>query len=194
MAQAQNGSANIFASMPFIPYKIVTALMENDDFCKLIYYNTMDALDKPDLTDTQKRDLIWDGDANRTDKFNIFLTNVQPNEEVENRTIMKVYRFNSDPDNLFISTVCYRFDVLFGSKIPLVRYQGIPCNRGDVIEMEIMKTLNGKDVAGVGCLQFNSRLSTLANSYTGVGNNYTFTGLTIIMATQIADERPNSCQ
>lgn len=187
-------NANIFTSMPLIPYKIIMALMENDNFCKLIYYNTMDALDKPALTDTQKRDLIWDGDANRTDKFNIFLTNVQPNEEIENRTIMKLYRYDSDPDNLHLSTVCYRFDILFGSKIPLVHYQGVPCNRGDVIEMEIMRSLNGKDVAGVGFLQYNSQLSTLANSHVGIGNNYTFTGLTIVMATQIADERPATCQ
>ena len=86
-------NANIFTSMPFIPYKIAMALMDNDNFCKLIYYNTMDALDQPNLTEEQKRGLLWDGDITRTDKFNIFLTNVQPNEEIENRTIMKLYRY-----------------------------------------------------------------------------------------------------
>lgn len=187
------GQANIFTSMPFIPYKIIMALMENDNFCKLLYYNTMDALSKPNLTDTQKRDLIWNGDITRTDDFNIFLTNVQPNEEIENRTIMKLYRYDSDPINLFRAVVCYRFDVLFGSKIPLVYYQGVPCNRGDVIEMEIMRSLNNQDVAGVGLLQYNAGLSNLSTSRVGIGNNYTFTGLTIVMATEIIDERSNSC-
>ena len=71
-----NMSANIFSSMPFIPYKIVMALMENENFCKLIYYNTMDALSQPNLTIEQKQALIWDGDKDRMDHYNIFLTNI----------------------------------------------------------------------------------------------------------------------
>ena len=187
------GQANTFSSMPKIPYKIVTALMGNNNFCKLIYYNTKDALSKPNLTEEQKRSLIWDGDANRTDKFNIFLTNVQPNEEIENRTVMKLYRADTDPENLFRAVLAYRFDVLFGSKIPLVDYDGVPCNRGDLIEMEIMTTLNNQDVAGVGRLQYNADLSNLAGSHVGIGNNYTFTGISIVMATQILDERTETC-
>lgn len=187
-------NANIFTSMPFIPYKIVMALMDNDNFCKLIYYNTMDALDQPNLTEEQKRGLLWDGDITRTDKFNIFLTNVQPNEEIENRTIMKLYRYDTDPSNLLKATVSYKFDILYGSKIPLVYYNGIPCNRGDVIEMEIMKSLNNQDVGGIGLLQYNSRLSALAGSHIGIGNNYTFTGLTIVMSTIISDTKDSECQ
>jgi hypothetical protein len=153
----------------------------------------MDALDRPNLTIEQKRSLIWDGDIDRTDKFNIFLTNVQPNEEIDNRTVMKIYRYQSDPRNNVRAVVSYRFDILFGSKIPLVKLNGITCNRGDVIEMEIMRTLNGEDVAGVGFLQYYERLSALCNSRMGIGNNYTFTGLTIIMATQIADTDIGIC-
>ena len=189
--QAQN---NKFSTMPYIPFKIVMALLDNDNFCKLIYYNTMDALDKPNLTIEQKRALIWDGNIDRTDKFNIFLTNVQPNEEIDNRTVLKVYKYQTAPSNNVRAVLSYRFDLLFGSKIPLVKLNGITCNRGDVIEMEIMKTLNGEDVAGVGFLQYDERLSALCSSRVGIGNNYTFTGLTIVMATQVADvEQPSIC-
>jgi hypothetical protein len=189
--QAQN---NKFSTMPYIPFKIVMALLDNDNFCKLIYYNTMDALDKPNLTIEQKRALIWDGNIDRTDKFNIFLTNVQPNEEIDNRTVLKIYRYQTAPSNNVRAVLSYRFDLLFGSKIPLVKLNGITCNRGDVIEMEIMKTLNGEDVAGVGFLQYDERLSALCSSRVGIGNNYTFTGLTIVMATQVADvEQPSIC-
>lgn len=187
-----NAINNKFLSMPFIPFKIVMALLENDNFCKLIYYNTIDALDRPDLTIAQKRAMIWDGQDDM-EHYNIFLTNVQPNEETENRTIMKVYRYVTDPINRNIATVAYAFDILFGSKIPLVRYNGITCNRGDVIEMEIMRTLNGEDVAGVGYLQYDNDLTALCRSRVGVGNNYTFTGLSIIMATQIADAEGSGC-
>lgn len=187
------GQANLFTSMPTIPYKIIMALMENDDFCKLIYYNGMDALDKPNLTLKQKSEMIWNGDANRTDEFNIFLTNVQPNEEISERTILKLYNYNTDPKTLFKAVVSYRFDFLIGSKIPLVYYQGVPCNRADVIEMEVMKTLNNQDVAGVGNLQFNDDLDPLVRSFSGIGNNYTFTGRTIIMSTQIMDTGDSIC-
>ena len=187
-----NAINNKFLSMTFIPFKIVMALLENDNFCKLIYYNTIDALDRPDLTIAQKRAMIWDGQDDM-EHYNIFLTNVQPNEETENRTVMKVYRYVTDPINRNIATVAYAFDILFGSKIPLVRYNGITCNRGDVIEMEIMRTLNGEDVAGVGYLQYDNDLTALCRSRVGVGNNYTFTGLSIIMATQIADAEGSGC-
>ena len=169
------------------------ALLENDNFCKLIYYNTMDALDKPNLTIEQKRGLIWDGSKDRMDNYNIFLTNVQPNEEIDNRTIMKVYRYTNDPVTNVRAVVTYAFDILFGSKIPLVKYKGITCNRGDVIEMEIMRTLNGQDVAGVGYMQFNDDLTALCRSSVGVGNNYTFTGVTIVMATQLMDYEDGDC-
>lgn len=186
--------ANVFTTMPLIPYRIIMALMENDNFCKLMYYNTINALDKPALTIEQKQKLIWDGIEDHMENSNIFITNVQPNEEFENRTILKCYKYETMPNDLILSTLNYKFDVLFGSKIPIVNYQGIPCNRGDLIEMEIMRSLNGQDVAGVGFLQFNQDLSALCNSRVGIGNNYTFTGLTIIMATQLADIRTGVCQ
>ena len=181
--------ANIFTSMPYIPYRIVMALIENDDFCKLVYYNTMDALEQPNLTDEQKRNLIWNGDVTRTDKYHIFLTNVQPNEEIENRCVIKIYNSHIDPDNLYGAVANFRFDILFGSKIPLVYADGIPCNRGDLIEREIMRSLNDEDCAGVGHLQYNGELSNLCGSATGIGNNYTYTGRTVVMATMIYDDK-----
>lgn len=183
---------NKFSSMPYIPFKIIMALLENDNFCKLLYYNTMDALDKPNLTISQKRALVWDGQDDM-DNYHIFMTNVQPNEEISNRTIVKIYRYNTEPIHRVNAVVAYAFDILFGSKIPLVKYNGITCNRGDVIEAEIMKTLNGEDVAGVGFLQYNSELTGLCRSRVGIGNNYTFTGVSIVMATNIMDYKEDGC-
>ena len=187
--QAQN---NKFTSIPYIPYKIIMALLTNDNLCKLLYYPTKDALDKPNLTMEQKLSMIWTGQDNMQD-YNIFMTNVQPNEETVNRTILRVYRYNTYPENNVRAVVANAFDLLFGSKIPLVVYNGVTCNRGDVIEMEIMRTLNGEDVAGVGFLQYDARLTSLCRSQVGIGNNYTFTGISIIMATQVADIEQRVC-
>ena len=65
-----------------------------------------------------------------------------------------------------------------------MEYNGLPCNRGDVFESELMQTLNGIDVAGVGLLQFNHGLSTLSRSGMNLGNNKTFSGISIVMAVQ----------
>lgn len=162
------------------------ALLENDNLFKLIYYDTSNALSQPDLTVEQKLAMLWKGE-DRMEDYNIFLTNIQPNEELESKVLLKIYRYHMSPINPRIATVAYRFDVLYGSKTPLVESNGITCNRGDLIEMEIMQTLNGKDVAGVGLLQYNYGLSRYCNSEVGIGNNYTFTGLSIVMATQISD-------
>lgn len=177
---------NKFTSLPFIPYRIIVALMKNDNFFKLLKYNTYDALSKPNLTDDEKAEMICKDDNNMHD-FNIFLTNIEPNELVKSKTILKLYRYDTMPDNGFLSTICYKFDILYGTKNAMVDYEGVPCARVDVMEMELMKTLNGADVAGVGLLQFNHELSRLSRSTLNIGNNYTFTGTSIIMATQLAD-------
>ena len=61
------------------------------------------------------------------------------------------------------------------------------------MEMEIMKSLNGEDVAGVGYLQYNDELTSLCGSQVGIGNNYTFTGLSIIFGTFILDTENGGC-
>lgn len=179
-------SFNKFLTLPFIPYRIVVALTQNDNFFKLLKYNTYNALSMPNLTEDEKLQLICK-DFDDMHNYNIFLTNVEPNELVNSKTILKLYRYDTLPINYIVSTVSYRFDILYGTKNALVDYQGVPCPRVDVMEMELMKTLNGADVAGVGKLQFNHDLSRLCRSTLNIGNNYTFTGTSIVMATQLAD-------
>ncbi len=179
-------SFNKFTSLPFVPYRIVVKLTENDNFFKLLKYNTYDALSMPNLTEDEKLELICK-DFDDMHNFNIFLTNIEPNELVSSKTILKLYRYDTLPDNYVISTISYKFDILYGTKNALVDYQGVPCPRVDVMEMELMKTLNGADVAGVGKLQFNHDLSRLCRSTLNIGNNYTFTGTSIVMATQLSD-------
>ena len=177
---------NTFSTMPYIPYKRVMALVENNNLFKLLYYPTKDALSQPNLTLEQKVNMIWNG-QDRTDDYTIFLTNIQPNLETISRPVLKIYRYDTLPKTYTTAVISYEFDILFGTKIPMVDYNGVPCNRGDLIEMELMKSLNGQDVAGVGYLQYNHQLSTLDRSRIGIGNNSTFTGYYFIMSTIYTD-------
>lgn len=177
---------NKFNSIPYTPYKIALALVENDNLCKLLYYNTYDALNQPNLTYDQKVGMIWNNNDQMQD-YHIYLTNTNANIMTNANTLLQCYRYNTKPINTVVATLCYRFDFLFGSKTAMVEYNGYPCNRGDVFEMELMNTLNGEDVAGVGFLQYNRGLSALCGSDVGIGNNETFTGVTVVMATQNGD-------
>ncbi len=183
---------NKFTGLPFIPYRIVEALTENENLFKLLKYNTYDCLSAENLTLDEKLAMVWK-DQPEMEEYHIFLTNIEANELSDSKTFLKIYKYDMLPDNAVLATVAYKFDVLYGTKNALVDYQGVPCNRGDVIEMELMKTLNGADVAGVGLMQFNHELSRLSRSMMTIGNNDTFTGTTIVMATQLADIGVDGC-
>lgn len=184
---------NQFTSMPFYVYRIIERLIENDNICKILKYNTYDCLSKPNLTHDEKIALIWTNNDNRMDLYNIFMTNTMVNQINDSKSILQCYRYRTNPDNRVIATLSYKFDFMFGSTIALMDYEGYPCNRGDVMEMEIMKTLNGQDVAGVGYLQYNRLLTRDCGSIVGIGNASTFTGISIVFGTQNGDTGGDGC-
>jgi len=176
---------NKFESLPYIPYKIAAKLLENDNLFKLLKYNNYECLSEPNLTMEEKADMIWKDQTNMAD-FYVYLTNVEPDELINSKTILKIYKYDNNPITPMMSTISYRLDILCGTKNALVNYNGVPCPRLDMIEMEILNSLNGEDVAGVGYLQFNHELSRSCRSMMTIGNNYTFTGTTMVMATQLS--------
>ena len=56
-----------------------------------------------------------------------------------------------------------------------------------------MKTLNGADVGGIGCFQFNRELSSFSQSRMVLGNDKTFTGTAIVMATNLSNVKEDTC-
>ncbi|MDD4804715.1 MAG: hypothetical protein PHN69_06150 [Candidatus Pacebacteria bacterium] len=185
---------NKFTSLPFNLYRIIIKLIQNDIFCKLLYYNTYDCLSKPNLTYDEKIGMIWkslDGKSmdNRMDEYNIFLTNTVSNEMTDSKIMLQCYHYADRPINHILTTIYYKFDFLYGSTTAVVEYEGYSCNRGDVFETELMKSLNGEDVAGVGLLQYNRGLDfgSVCGTDVGLGNNSTFTGISIILGTRIGD-------
>lgn len=178
---------NQFTSMPYIPYRIIEYLISNNEnIWKVLKYPTYDCLSQPNLTLKEKAEMIWKNQDRQQD-YNVFLNPIVNNMIYDATTILKCYRLDSNPVNHIIATVSYEFDIIYGSKIPMIGLDGVPCTRGDVIEMELMKTLNGADVSGVGLLQYNTRLSGLCRSRANVGNDNTFNGISLIFAVQVGD-------
>lgn len=178
---------NLYQGMPFIPYKIIQYLaLNNENIWKILKYDDYDCLSKPNLTLAEKMDLVWNRQGNQED-YNVFFTQLVENSILESTTILKIYKIITTPRDSIHGVAGYEFDILYGGKIALIDYDGIPCNRGDVMESEILQTLNGADVGGVGLLQFNAKLTSMSRSNLNLGNSKTFTGTSLIMGVELID-------
>ena len=186
---------NDYARLPFIPYKIVEYLaMNNENIWKLLKYDSYDCLSKPDLTLSEKMELVWT--EGRQEKKRLFLTNLIEDMIGDSTTVIKINKLNTAPKDHLQSVTSYEFSILYGGKISMVSYEGIPCNRGDIFEYELLSTLNGVNVGGVGTMQFNNKLSSFSRSANNIGNNKTYTGVNIIMGvltTNIKAQKGNEC-
>jgi len=183
---------NQFSHMPYVPYRVLEYLAENNDIIwKLLKYQTKDALSKPNLTLDEKLALIWSGDSDQ-DKYSVFLTRLIENAILDAKTILKIYKINTIPTDHIKANVSYEFDILHGSKLAIVEYNGIICNRADVFETELLKTLNGVYVGGIGTLQFNKQKSNWDSSNYNLGDSKTYEGTSLILTTQMGDVK-NGC-
>ena len=178
---------NNFVSMPYIPYRIVEYLAyNNENLWKILKYNTYDCLSKDNLTFEEKMSLVWSHEANQED-YRIFFTALVENLIPTSETMIKIYKEIVIPKSTVNAVAGYEIDILYGGKISLIEYNGVPCNRGDVCEAEILSTLNGVEIGGVGRLEFNTRKLGSAKSMNNIGDNKSFTGNSLLLAVDISD-------
>lgn len=177
---------NSLSRLPSIPYAIVKYLALNDEIIwKLMKYNDYDALSKPDLSFSEKLDLIWK--TGPQEDYGVFLTNLVEDAIPASRCITKIYQYYIHAKELFSNTVVYAFDFLYGGQMSLVEYNGIPVNRGDLFINRILEVLNGADVGGVGTLVFFDDKSRYSLGKSVIGNSKTFTGVCLYMAVDVGD-------
>ena len=66
---------NSYYALPTIPYNILKHLALSDEIIwKLLKYNDYDALDKPNLTFSEKMELVWK--SGPQEQYGIFFTNL----------------------------------------------------------------------------------------------------------------------
>lgn len=177
---------NSLSRLPTVPYNILTYLAQNDEIIwKLLKYNDYEALSKPDLTFEEKLELIWrDGPQ---EEYGVFLTNLIEDAIAESKCILKCYQYYIHASALYNSTVVYAFDFLYGGKMALVNYNGIPVSRGDLFINRLLTVLNGVEVGGIGKLIFFDDMSRYDLARSIIGNSKTFTGVQIFLSTLIGD-------
>ena len=181
---------NSLAALPPSLYNIINYLatdksVEAENLWKMLKYNDYDALNKPNLTTSEKLDMLWR--SGPQEKYSIFLTNLIEDALPQSKCVFKLYDYMVQPEGAYVSSVIYAFDFLYGGQMSLVEYNGIPVARGDVFINSILSVLNGVTVGGVGKLMLDDDLSRYCGAESVVGNQKTFTGYVLYLATNMGD-------
>lgn len=177
---------NSMSRLPQIPYKILEYLALNDEILwKMLAYNSYDALSKPDLTFSEKMDLIWK--TGPQEDFGVFFTALVEDAIPESKCILKVYDYYIHANQLYTGTVVYAFDFLYGGKMSLVDYNGVPVSRSDLFVNRVLEVLNGAEVGGVGKLAFFDDMSRYDLARVTIGDSKTFTGMQLFISVNVGD-------
>jgi hypothetical protein len=172
---------NQFTGISNLPYNIIgKVLTTNENIWKLLKYPGNDALSKTNLTLAEKRVMMYKGEEiTTTSPYRVFTVRFVDDAFELEQTQLRVYIGRISPSNSVRGKVDFGIDVMCHNKIAILNtYQ----NRCDVLFEEIMKTLNGKEIGGLGNLYFNVDASS-----TNVANlsyfNEWYQGYRIVMST-----------
>lgn len=189
---------NTFERLSEVPNKIVMEyLWKNENIWKLLYY-TLDEnknpipkpLEMKNLTAKQKRDLIYQG-VGDIKNYRVFFTMFPQNEEINDQIQqLRIYRSRILPSNAFRSGVAWKFDLPCHFGVQTIIVDNIVRNRADVLQEEILKTLNGVEIGGVGALQFNYDMdSRISDRSDFVKFNIQFSGHSFTMSCNWINQR-----
>lgn len=191
-------AVNDFSLIPFIPYKIVEALLlstsrEAENFFKCLKYSESDCLEKSDLTLEEKRKMLWSPNQNdwtQEQNFNIFLKPLIGNslDDSEQQTQMRVYEYNIIPTTNKTAVISYAFDFITEEKTSLIFYEGIIVERTSFMESCILNIFNGRDLSiGINYFQFSRDFNRYSGSTLNISNSKSFYGRTLIMGLLYSD-------
>lgn len=182
---------NTFKDISLVPNTIVTEyLWRNENIWKLLYYTTdkngnpiSKPLEMPNLTAKEKRSLIYQG-VDDVNKFRIFFTMFPQNEEINDQIQqLRIYRSRMLPSNAFMSGVAWKFDLPCHFGVQTIIVNNVVRNRVDVLQEEILSSLNGVEIGGIGTLQFNYDMdSRLSDRSDFVKFNIQFSGHSFTMS------------
>lgn len=169
----------------FTLFIIQHLMLNNEDIWKLLKYDTQDALEKPNLTREEKASLIYPGaSGGDMDDYRVFRTPYLDDLTTNQQAQLRVYLESVTPDTLLYGTVDVNIEVICHVKmIELNDYQ----NRAESIVWQVIKTLNGADVGGIGKLFFDRNGSFYDLIKMNRYNNRNFYGYTITMSTKMGN-------
>lgn len=184
---------NSFLDQPKIPYMIIDFLMESnstssENFWKLLQYPDKDALDRPNLTIDEKLKLIWtpkQSNWEHEEDFSVFFKPLIGNllDTAKQQTQLRLFEYSLIPEDRMQSIIVYEFDIITNEKTSMVYYDGVMCERCDLVKAFLLDVLNGADIGiGQNFLRFDRELSRSCQSLTNISNSKVFYGKSLFLA------------
>lgn len=179
-----------FNNFPYFQKKILEYLFPDEDFWKLLYYLTPNALDKQNLTTVQKQSLVYRSLNNtypqNTTNYRVFLNDLSDDLWPEESAIVRITLSTIVPENKTKGTLTFDIDVLTHIKIDTLDSDR---SRKVCLLSNILGTLNGADIKGVGLgkLAFSRQSSYEDKAILGsMTNGKNYSGYKIVLSTHYA--------
>jgi len=150
-------SYNNFDTFPLTAYNVIAHLIENNELIwKLLKYDDANAwksdAEHPNLTKAEKGALIYDGQFLKLNNYRVFLDIGQDQAFTKEACILRV-----SPVDLYATNYVYG-DLVLGLEVychyeinTMSNYQ----TRTDKVTQQLIETLNGVEIEGVGQLFFD---------------------------------------
>lgn len=175
---------NKFTGFSNLCYNILGYLMvNNENLWKLLYYDRPDALDQPNLTLGQKRELIYQGSGD-SEKYKVFRCPYIDDAITSETSQLRVYALTVRPENRSVSVIDFALDCITHTK--LSELEGAQSRVERMVE-EILGTLNGQEIDGVGKLFFDASRAAYDGARNEIFNNRYFYGFQIILSLNYGD-------
>lgn len=176
---------NRFTNYGQLSYNIITYLMKNnEDLWKMLKYNDNTALSQPNLTLNEKASLIYSGQIN-SENYRVFRDAFTDDAFTSQVSQLRIFPSYTNPENHIVSIQDIQIQIVVHNKI---NYLDNYVMRLDYMIEQILSTLNGSDIGGLGEMYFNKERSRNDNIYRGanVGNNKNFLGALITMSVNLS--------
>lgn len=126
---------------------IFELLLKNDTLCKLVKYDTPDALSKPNLSLEDKMELIRSKDV---DKRRITKTPVHDFNIDTAQVQLRIFLNGTAPDNNYLTNTIFCIQIIMANSL----WELEDTERGHKLLSEVFNSLNGQYIQGIGVLTF----------------------------------------
>jgi len=172
---------NSLTMLPMMAYNIVNFLMfNNEDIWKILQYLGTDCLSQPNLTQIQKGKLIYDGKNPLSNGYRLFLSSSLDDTFDDVCSIIRIYPDFILPFDRVKASITFRFDIF--SHVKSQSLDGY-MNKNVYLLQQIVATLNGASVGGVGVLNYDRQGNSMNRANYNVSNAKNFSGFSLFMST-----------
>lgn len=175
------GSYNKYSRIDEVPYNCIEYLINNNqEIWKLLKYNSPDAWTKSNLSHSEKAEMIYTGQEDAT-QYHVFMDVGMPDVWTHEVSVLRASLYEIFPYNRNVGTIGILFEFYSHYKTNhLSNYK----TRIDMASQQIIETMNGSNVGGIGRLHFDKMGYQNDRAY--AGGQVPYKGRYILMSNKVA--------